>query len=349
MTIRERIVAALQHEPVDQIPFTIYPGMIPRGEQEDRLRALGLGISWRVPLVKSHMPNVTVDYVEYQERGRRFGRWTAHTPVGAVSMVKQLHAAYGSSWYMEHYVKGPDDYPVVEFMVRDTVYEPDYDAYYQAVEELGEDGYVSGNFGYSPLMEMRVNLLGMERFGMDRFDHPDQFYSLYEALREKQQEVYPLLADGPAELVIYCGNCTPEVLGRDFAQYCVPCYNELGKMLHARGKLLGCHLDANNAFWAEVVAGSALDVIEAFTPAPDTDMSVAEARVAWPDKVLWINFPSSLHLASAERIEAETRKLIADAAPGRGFIVGITENVPDHAWEASLTAIAETLAKAGAG
>ena len=28
MTIRRRIEAALRHEPVDRIPFTIYPGMI---------------------------------------------------------------------------------------------------------------------------------------------------------------------------------------------------------------------------------------------------------------------------------------------------------------------------------
>jgi len=28
-----------------------------------------------------------------------------------------------------------------------------------------------------------------------------------------------------------------------------------------------------------------LDYIEAFTPAPDTDMTLAAARKAWPDKV----------------------------------------------------------------
>ena len=175
-------------------------------------------------------------------------------------------------------------------------------------------------------------------------------------LREKHREVYPLLADSPAELVIYCGNCSPEVLGRRFHEYVLPCYNELGEQLHARGKLLGCHLDANNRLWAEAVARSELDVIEAFTPAPDTDMSVADARAAWPDKVLWLNYPSSLHLASAERIRAATRQLVAEAAPGAtlrsgaslrstslGFIIGITENIPDPQWRTSLRAIAEVL------
>ena len=67
--------------------------------------------------------------------------------------------------------------------------------------------------------------------------------------------------------------------------------------LHARGSRPGIARTNTTREWAEVVAASQLDVIEAFTPAPDTDMLVAEARAAWPEKTLWINFPSSLHNA----------------------------------------------------
>jgi len=344
MTIRQRVAAALRREPVDQIPFTTYPDVIPDSEESRQLRALGLGISKRVVPLTTVMPNVTVDHLEYEDRGARYLRTTARTPVGEVYATWRLRAAYGSSWYVDHYVKRPDDYRVVEFMIRDTIYAAEYDTFRQTVDAIGEDGYVSGNFGYSPLMEMRVNLLGMTRFAEDMHDRPDLFWSLHQVLRDKQREAYPILANSPAHLVIYCGNCSPEVLGHRFAEHIVPCYDELGEQLHAKGKLLGCHLDANNAFWADVVAASQLDVIEAFTPAPDTDMSVADARAAWPGKVLWINFPSSLHLASAERIRDATRTMAAEAAPDPGFIVGITENVPDHACSTSLRAIAETLA-----
>jgi hypothetical protein len=346
MTIRQRIVAALRGEAVDQVPFTIYPGMIPPGDAERRLRALGLGASSRVGLVKSSSPNVSVNSVEYQEQGARYSRTTVRTPVGEVCATHRLQAAYGSTWYVDHYVKSPDDYRVVEFMIRDTIYEPGYDSYRRAVESVGEDGYVSGNFGYSPLMEMRVNLLGIERFAYDQYDRPDLFFSLYETLRDKQREAYPILANSPAELVIYCGNCSPAVLGRRFEECCVPCYDELGEQLHANGKLLGCHLDANNAFWASAVAKSELDVIEAFTPAPDTDMSVADARAAWPGKVLWINYPSSLHLASPECIRAATLDLVKQAGADSRLIVGITENIPEHAWPVSLAAVGQALADA---
>ena len=44
--------------------------------------------------------------------------------------------------------------------------------------------------------------------------------------------------------------------------------------------MLGCHLDANNQLWAAEVGASPLDWVEAFTPAPDTDMSFAQVRAA---------------------------------------------------------------------
>lgn len=57
-------------------------------------------------------------------------------------------------------------------------------------------------------------------------------------------------------------------------------------------------------------------------------MTAKEARQAWPDKVLWINFPSSLHLASKERISHVTEQIIDEAGP-EALLIGITEDVPE--------------------
>ena len=57
-------------------------------------------------------------------------------------------------------------------------------------------------------------------------------------------------------------------------------------------------------------------------------MTLQEARVIWPDKILWINFPSAVHLEPISVIEETTRQLLRQAAPGDRFLVGITEDVP---------------------
>jgi EAL domain-containing protein (putative c-di-GMP-specific phosphodiesterase class I) len=97
---------------------------------------------------------------------------------------------------------------------------------------------------------------------------------------------------------------------------------------------------------AEAIAGSKIDCVEAFTPY-ESDMTLAEARQAWPGKILWINFPSSVHLADDDVIEETTRRILHEAAPGDRLLVGITENVPMGTWHRSFSAILRVLRQDG--
>jgi hypothetical protein len=266
------------------------------------------------------------------------------TPVGDVTAKRTTGGGYGSMATVEHYIKRPEDYPVIEYWIRDTVCEPAYDGFQRTVDEIGGDGYVMTAIGYSPLMEMLVSCMGLERFSIDMADRPDAFFGLYELLVEQRRRIYEIMADSPSEVVLYGGNVHPEIMGLErFAKYIVPCYNEAADVLHATGKIIGVHMDADNQLFAAAVAGSKIDLIEAFTPPPDCDMSVAQARAAWPDKTLWINFPSSVHLAAPETIRRVTTDILDQASGMNRFIIGITEDIPQDIVLQSLTIIAETI------
>jgi len=115
---------------------------------------------------------------------------------------------------------------------------------------------------------------------------------------------------------------------------------EPAEIMHRRGKLIGCHFDGQCGSIRAAIAETPLDYIEAFTPAPDTDMTLAEARAAWPGKVLWINFPSSLHLRSDADVEAATVGLLGELGNDPdGFIMEVTEDVPEGRWRDSFRAI----------
>jgi len=92
-----------------------------------------------------------------------------------------------------------------------------------------------------------------------------------------------------------------------------------------------------------VVRESHLDFVEAFTPPPDCNVSVAEARAAWPEKRLWTNFPSSVHLQSEETIREATLEIVKQAGDRKGFLMGVTEDVPAEHIERSVTVILNTL------
>ena len=118
-------------------------------------------------------------------------------------------------------------------------------------------------------------------------------------------------------------------------------------MLHENGKVYGCHLDDHCGLLADLIADSELDYIEAFTPAPDTDMSIADARKAWPDKALWTNFPSSAHLRSEEEVYEMTCQMIDEDSGAQKLIIGITEDVPPDRWQSNFLAISRAVREYG--
>jgi uroporphyrinogen-III decarboxylase len=346
VTPRQRVEAALHGEQVDQVPFTIYHNMLPRGSQERRLREMGLGLCVRTGVYTEHAPNVQIETRTLQEEGRTVTYERVRTPVGEVS-AKRIHGGgYGTLVTVEHYIKRPEDYRVVTYWLRDTRYGPAYEDFRRITEEIGGDGYVMTHIGYSPLMQMLVHYLGLEQFSIDMAEHPDEFFGLYELLKERRRVLYEIMANSPSEIVLYCGNVHPEIMGRErFERYILPCYDEAADVLHAKGKMIGVHLDADNRVFAPAVARSKIDLVEAFTPPPDCDMSVADARRTWPDKTLWINFPSSVHLATPERIRQVTNGILDQAAGWRRFLIGVTEDIPQDVVLQSLTAIAETICR----
>jgi hypothetical protein len=74
---------------------------------------------------------------------------------------------------------------------------------------------------------------------------------------------------------------------------------------------------------------------------------VAHARSVWHDKVLWVNFPTSVLLASTEVVEAQTRQLLREAASGIRFMLGVTETLPEATWQQGLLAIMRVLNSEG--
>ena len=346
MTPRERVLAVLRGEPVDKVPFTIYESKIPQCAVERRLRNEGLCIVQRgVGAYRRRAPNCVETSHRYEEKGRPRVRTVIETPAGQLSTVSEPMGY--TSWQLEKLFKGPEDYKALRALAEDCVYEPTYEAYTAAEAWMGDDFILRGGVGTAPLHEIMIHFMGVETFAIEWMDRRDEVLALEKVMRERRREVYPILAASPITHANFGGNEVPEVMGVErYAEFCVPLYQECAEYFHAKGKLLGSHMDGNNRPWAHLVADSGLDYVEAFTPSPDTDMTLADALAAWPDKVLWINFPSSVHLADIATIKRTTRELLDAAASADGtnrLILGITEDIPPDRWQANLLAISEVI------
>lgn len=351
MNAAQRLEAVFAGEMIDCVPFALKGWRIPQCEAERALRNQGMCIFDARSVYRTHSPNVQSETLHFTREGIGYQRTTIKTSKGELSTLNRQVAAdqvERTTWQMEWPFKGPEDYAALRAMVSDRRYTPSYEGFLKAREQLGGDAYFKTIAPGCPLHDIMYSFMGLEIFSIEWEERRDEVLALHQAMSENISPLWEIIARSPARVVQSGGNYAPSVLGRErFVEYVMPHWEEAAAPLRQRGKMLGSHLDADNQLWAAEVAAAPLDWIEAFSPTPDTDMSVAQARAAWPGKVLFLNFPSAVHLESPQAIAATTRQLLREAAPGDRFIVGITENVPEDQWRVSFATILQTLNECG--
>lgn len=351
MTPAERLARIFEGEMVDVVPFALKGWRIPQCEAELELRKAGMGIVDSRGVYSTVSPNVERASYSYTEGGIGLVRTVVKTPVGEVTSVSRRTGSErvdSTSWTIEHLFKGPEDYKTLRFMADDVMYAPAYEGFLRGQEQIGSEAFFKTGVPGCPLHTILYSFMGPETFAVEWAERRDEIVALHYAMAARDREAFEIAARSPARVVQSGGNYAPEMMGKErFCEFVLPHWDEAAAILHEGGKLLGSHLDANNMLWAREIGSSPLDWIEAFTPAPDTDMTMADARHYWPGKVLYINFPSSVHLQPAAEIEQVTRQMLEEVAPGDRFIIGITETVPEDRWRESFGTILRTLNEYG--
>jgi hypothetical protein len=264
------------------------------------------------------------------------------TPLGNLFTVKEVSDF--TVWIHQGMFKTPDDFKKILFLIEDIKVVPLHDYGLKLLDTVGDDVILRGDFGFEPLQELITgDYFNTENFSLQWMDNRDEMLKLYEAIVRVRREAYKTVADSPLYYICYGGNVTPAIISpENFKKYYVPHYEEAAEILHKKKKIIACHFDANMNLFKDIISETSLDVIEAFTPYPDTDMTMKEAKEVWNKKALWINFPSSLHLASQEKIAEITEQIIDDGGPN-GLLIGITEDVPKYRWWPNYTTIMETI------
>ena len=331
MTPKERVMTALRGGQPDKVPFTVYECMIPQCTAERELRNQGLCIVYRMASYRTVYPNVQVKSYSYvDEKNRNVVRRVYPTPYGDLSSL--VEPAGFTSWKHEYLFKTEEDYKKLLFMIRDSVLLPDYDNAMEKVKMLGDDFVVRDQLMYEPMQALISDYMGTETFCYEWMDNRDLILELYDALLENSRKAFKIVAEGPLEFINLGGNVVPNIIGVDtFRKYFVPVYNEAAEILHKRNKLLGCHFDADNTIIMDDIGNTLLDYIEAYDAG--ISPSVRIAREKWPDKVLWLNWPSSWHLLDGSQVYSKTKLLLDEASSSNRFIIGITEDVPQDRWQ----------------
>lgn len=256
MTPRERLVAAHRHEMPDRLPWapkfkTWLRAHQRAGDLPEELRGLdyyAVARKLRIdifdkagPVVETVRPNVQVR--EEQQAGGRRVRW--ETPVGVLTLAYTEADDYAHTHYLTKYpFTSMRDYPVVKFIIEDTVYRPCYEKYLQVDAQIGDDGLTMGvGVPDTPLHRLMVGWMGYEAATYALLDYPQEMGMLVGLMQEKAEEAYHLAAASPAAIIHTGENTnadfeTPEL----FRRYALPSLRRLSDVLHAKGKLHNVHM-----------------------------------------------------------------------------------------------------------
>ena len=342
MNPQERLEAFLAGQRPDRIPYTIYwnewrhtaddPAWGPLFEK-------GLRVTYQVCTAAEKTKNVQYRQDCYEENGKKLTRHTMQTPAGDVYAISE------HGWMQKYWITTADDYRVMKYIAENTELTPNYEAFEIKAKEVASHGIAHTMLcSRSPIQTILVDYLGLENFGLHLVSFEQEMMELYEALLKNFRRKVEIVAAGPGKYVGVLENFTAETMGpKRFAKYHIPVYEELYPILHSAGKIVGNHYDGKLSACKELIAKAPIDLIESLTAPPEGDMTLAECRAAWPDKLLWVNINVSDYQLEPKKLRQVVLDAVQPAAPdGRHLAFEISEAYPEN-WKQSVPVVLDAL------
>ncbi|MFP4056795.1 MAG: hypothetical protein ACLF0G_07990 [Candidatus Brocadiia bacterium] len=345
MTMRERMMAVLEGREHDRVPFVQYSGLAAPDEQVwAEIGRARVGILRWTRAHRLEHPHCHVEHEDTVAECRSLRRTTLHTPEGSLVEERAFEGGYGSSCIRRHFVQEPADYKVLNAFLRDAVVADDTAAWRQVDAALGEDGLPLTAVERTPYQQLWVQWAGLENLAVHLAEQPQVVEETLELLAAQARQVFEVAARSPAPFVDFPDNITAPVVGAErFRRWCVPFYDDLAGMLGESGRRVFVHMDGDLRPLHTAIGQSRVGGIDSFSPCPDGDTRLAEARSAWPQMRLWANFPSSCHLRPYREVRAVAERLLEEDGRSGLLQLQVSENVPRQAWRTSYRAIAEAV------
>ncbi len=361
VTLREQMLSIYRKRNEGNIPWAAYGGfLLPSGTNERQLRNSGCGwiqwapvCSWQPPgmshmngwMLESEIKNVEMSVKIAWDGGERVYYRTYDTPVGSVYEELRQEPGYHSLWVKKFFITSPEDYNVIRYMVENTVVHECYDGYIEARKTLGDDGVQLAVIDRSPFQKMLIELCGTERITFDLMDNPQLVEDLMAVIEQKQDEMFPVIAESPAEVIWMVDNLTGDITTpKLFEKYCVPFYNKHAKLLHENGKVLAIHFDGKLNSIKHLIQNADFDVVESFTlPEMGGNLPIEEASSLWKDKTIISNIPAFLCYEKEEKVRAYLHTLLESLGDRKNFMLELSENFPYEYLDVVLPIVADVM------
>lgn len=349
MTMRERMLALVQGRRHDRVPFVQYDNIAaPNEEVWSLVGRENMGVLKWASLYRFEHPECTLEGVDSERDGFRVRTTTITTPEGTLTEEKLFEPVYNSASIRKHFVSEPNDFRVLADYLGRTRVVSHTEGYAKILNDLGDDGLPVVRVERTPFQQMWVQWASLGDFCVGLAENADGVEECLRLLAGIERNVFQIIWDAagelPVPLVDVPDNITAPAIGPGFfREYCLPFYQELSAMMAERGAPVFVHMDGDLRPLWQLIGESGIRGLDSMSPPPDNDTSVADALRLWPDMRLWVNFPSSVHLAQPEVVYETAVRLIEEAGDSGRLQIQISENVPREVWRTSYPQIVRAI------
>ena len=256
-------------------------------------------------------------------------RW--QTPVGEIWGETRHLPATASSAPTSWAVKSPDDLRVLRYIADAIDTTPTYERYGFLKQLSAGQGHPTVLPPRSPVSQMLAQWTGAMNLSYLVADAPEELELTLEALGRSADGAYEAILGCDTPFVELPDNLSGEVVTSLFERYQFDYYVGRIGPLHAAGKKVGAHLDGTMRGILPLLVKAGLDFVEAITPEPTGDVSVARLRdLAGPDVILFGGVPGAMFAPPFGRddMRRQVEQVLEHHWENGKFILGVADQVP---------------------
>lgn len=280
-------------------------------------------VLYRLPDVRSEIPDGIGDtQVEFR------------TPVGTLTVeynaLDSMLATGARAYMTKHPITSLDDYPIVEYILEHAELVPAFNTITDMQREFGKDGWVVASIERVPFQQLLIDYIDTSDFFFVLHDNPVQVQRLLDMLGEQVIEAMRLMAGIDTPYVEIGDNVDGMMTNpRLFERYSMEMYQTLSEIAHAQDKKIGSHMDGELKPILPQIKESGLDVIESYSPAPLTQVTIEETLEMWEGHpIFWGGIPCTyLEESTSQQEFEEYIRYLLEALDGRPAILNVVDMV----------------------
>lgn len=326
-------------------------------------RAIGLYRLKEFPYDFEFSSDVDIN-VEYKDDGDEYMTYVEyHTPVGMVWVrhgytAEMRQSGASITWVKNSAIKKPEDYRVLAHIFGNLKLKPAYERFLKWKSLVGEDGIAVGQgLGIacsSPLHFIQKTFIGATDFYYHYHDYQKEMSELAEALENTFNQLLLVLADSPADAILWSANVDDMVTYPTyFEKEILPWCQKASDMLRPKRILLVMHPDGENRGLMDLIPECGIDIADAVTPYPMTKVTIDEYYDRWcrTDKLtIHGGIPEIMLLEESttqDDLKAYLDHMFKVITPGKRLIASIGDTTPPNAEFERLLYIGERFEKEG--